>query len=215
MDQYKAIVDSRKSNDHERQSWLKKNAKEVRAASRANREKYQLSKDDAPSVPENVLDSPMNVGLNKLKDWARRTNDAQTKVEQYSPLTKPALPGRDRRTQTQMNFYKAPEPTDIPLPEPTTSQPMTAETAGSYLEYMRTNNLGKVSENFLSSLVNDFTASDALNRTSALLYRSNFPKVSQDSNMTQLQKLMEKSHRNPARSRRSVPRRDRKDWDLT
>jgi hypothetical protein len=169
VDQYKAIVDGRKSNDHERQSWLKKNAKEVRAASRANREKYQLNKDDAPSAPGSVLDSPTNVGLNKLKDWARRTNDAQTKIEHYSPLTKPLLPGRDRRTQTQMNFYRAPDSTDIPLPEPKTSQQMAAETARSYLEYMRTNNLGKVSENFLSSLVNEFKAGDPLNKTSALL----------------------------------------------
>lgn len=74
--------------------------------------------------------------------------------------------------------------------------------------YLRTNNFNKVSENFLNSLMNDHPIKSDPTSLGALAGRSH------DTNMGQLRALMEKSHQNPARTRKSVPKRDRKDWDL-
>lgn len=57
VDEYKQIVENRKNNDQERQSWLKKNAKDVRYASQANRGKYQLRDDLFVGTAATPLDS--------------------------------------------------------------------------------------------------------------------------------------------------------------
>lgn len=64
-----------------------------------------LSGGDAPVSSDS---SKVQEPVSKFNDsWVRKTNDARTRLDNYSPLAKPLVPNRDRRNQTQMNFYKA------------------------------------------------------------------------------------------------------------
>lgn len=112
-----------------------------------------------------------------------------------------------------MSFYNTQNHAEGPL-DPRASQQTTADGV-PYLEFMRTNNLNKVSENFLNTLVNDQPAnSQPTGPTASTFNQTAAATRSQDSNMDQLRALMEKSHQNPTRNRKSVPKRDRKDWDI-
>ena len=113
-----------------------------------------------------------------------------------------------------MDFYTAKSsPDGLPI-ERKTSQQTTAESFPSHLEYLRTNNLNKVSESFLNSLLSQPGDPRLGAPASTTFARTGFPTLDQDAKMLDLQKLMEKSHQNPTRSRKAVPKRDRKDWDI-
>lgn len=81
VDQYKDIVEKRKSDEQGRRSWLKQNAMDVRQASLANRGKYRLSKDDLVVALRTAADSQLTP-RGQLGDTAGRTN-AQTSMDHY------------------------------------------------------------------------------------------------------------------------------------
>lgn len=90
----------------------------------------------------------------KPLDIASRSNAANTIMDQYqSPLANDKMETQpQRRMQTQMDFYKKSK--GDPLTKMTTDS-FAAGSQRTKLDFFRSNNLGRVSEHFMNSLMNN------------------------------------------------------------
>jgi hypothetical protein len=119
---------------------------------------------------------------------------------------------------TQMDFYKSARAS--PMGKLTTDSFVPGSQA-TRLDFFRSNNLGKVSEHFMNSLMNNHPLQGHMSSQQVLASQkgdnlnSSVLCETKDHKMAQLRELMQRQHRNPTRNRQSVPVKDRKDWDLT